>query len=123
MPKRTFWLITGAAVGAGSSLWMEHRVRRTVREAAARLQPDALVAEVGRSAKQVAVATGDRVKDAVATGRVEMRRHEDQLWSELAERGIEVPSSPAGAAGATGAAGAAGAAGAGAAKSTPHLDN
>ena len=68
MPKRTFWLITGAAVGAGSSLWVERRVRRTVQEAAARLQPDALVAEVGRSARQAAEVAGARMRDAVSVG-------------------------------------------------------
>jgi len=91
VPKRTFWLITGAAVGAGSSLWVERRVRRTVQEAAARLQPDALVAEVGRSAKQAAGLAGDRMRDAVAVGRDEMRLHEQQLWEELAARGVELP--------------------------------
>ncbi|MGP8006156.1 MAG: hypothetical protein ACLP2J_03865 [Acidimicrobiales bacterium] len=91
MPKRTFWLITGAAVGAGSSLWVERRVRRTVQEAAARLQPDALVAEVGRTARQAAEVASDRVRDAMAVGRVEMRQHEERLWQELAERGVEPP--------------------------------
>jgi hypothetical protein len=43
MPKRTFWLVTGVAIGAGSTLWAERKVRRAVQEAAARLQPDALV--------------------------------------------------------------------------------
>ena len=33
MPRRTFWLVTGAAIGAGSSLWVERRVRRTLRSA------------------------------------------------------------------------------------------
>ena len=88
MPKRTFWLITGAAVGAGSSLWVERRVRRTVHEAAARLQPDALVAEVGRSARMAAEAAGDRFRDAVAAGRDEMHQHEEQLWADLAARGV-----------------------------------
>ncbi len=92
MPKRTFWMITGVAVGAGSSLWVERRVRRTVQEAAARLQPDALVAEVGRSARQAAGAAGDRMRDAVSFGRDEMRVHEQQLWEDLAARGIEPPS-------------------------------
>lgn len=105
MPKRTFWLFTGAVAGAGSSIWIERRVRRTVKEAAARLQPDTLVLEVGRSAARVAEATGDRVRDAVAEGRSEMRRHEERLWAELAERGMAIdtmsslatgaPSSPA----------------------------
>ena len=58
VPKRTFWLVAGAAIGAGSTLWAERKVRRTVQEAAARLQPDALVVEVGRSARQVAGSAG-----------------------------------------------------------------
>lgn len=87
MPKRTFWLVTGAAIGAGSSLWVERRVRRTVQQAAARLQPDALVVEVGRSARQAAGSAGDRVRDAVVSGRDEMQRREEELWAELAAQG------------------------------------
>ena len=30
MPKRTFWLVTGAMVGAGSTLWAERRIRTAV---------------------------------------------------------------------------------------------
>ncbi len=88
MPKRTFWLATGVALGAGSSLWVERRVRRTVQEAAARLQPDALVVEVGRSARQVAGSAGHRVRDAVASGRDEMQRREEELWADLAAQGV-----------------------------------
>jgi hypothetical protein len=87
VPKRTFWLVTGAALGAGSSLWAERRVRRTVQQAAARLQPDALVVEVGRSARQVAGSAGDRVRDAVVSGRDEMLRREEELWADLATQG------------------------------------
>ncbi len=88
MPKRTFWLVTGAALGAGSSLWAERRVRRTVQQAAARLQPDALVVEVGRTARQVAGSAGGRVRDAVASGRDEMQRREEELWADLAAQGV-----------------------------------
>ena len=88
MPKRTFWLVTGAALGAGSSLWAERRVRRTVQQAAARLQPDALVVEVGRSARQVAGGAGDRLRDALSSGREEMMRREEELWSDLAAQGV-----------------------------------
>jgi hypothetical protein len=87
VPKRTFWLVTGAAIGAGSSLWAERRVRRTVQQAAARLQPDALVVEVGRSARQVAGSAGGRVRDAVVSGRDEMLRREEELWADLAAEG------------------------------------
>ena len=87
MPKRTFWLATGVAVGAGSTLWAERKVRRTLQQAAARLQPDAIVVEVGRSARQVAGSAGDRVRDAVWSGRDEMQRREEELWAELAAQG------------------------------------
>jgi hypothetical protein len=98
VPKRTFWLVTGAAIGAGSSLWAERRVRRTVQQAAARLQPDALVVEVGRSARQAAGGAGDRLRDALTSGREEMMRREEELWSGLAAQGVTtdlgIPAAP-----------------------------
>ncbi len=84
MPKRTFWLVAGAAIGTGSTLWAERKIRRTAQEMAARLQPDALVVEVGRSARQVAGSAQGRVRDAVSSGRHEMKRREDELWAGLA---------------------------------------
>jgi hypothetical protein len=95
MPKRTFWLVTGAAIGAGSSLWAERKVRRTVRVATRRLQPDALVVEMGRTARQAAGSAGGRVRDAMSSGRDEMQRREEELWAELASQGEDV-SPPAG---------------------------
>ncbi len=94
MPKRIFWLTAGAAIGAGSSLWAERKVRRSVQQAAARLQPDALVVEVGRSARQVAGTAGDRVRRAVSSGRDEMQRREEELWAELAAQGVETGPAP-----------------------------
>ncbi len=93
MPRRTFWLATGAALGVGSTLWAERKVRRSVQQAAARLQPDALVAEVGRTARQAAGSAGWRVREAVASGRDEMLRREEELWSELArpDAAVEAP--------------------------------
>lgn len=87
MPKRTVWMVTGIVVGAGSSLWAERRVRRTFHQAAARMQPDALAAEVGRAAQHAAVTAGERLRSALDAGRDEMHRHEEALWAELAERG------------------------------------
>jgi hypothetical protein len=113
MPRRTFWLVTGAALGAGSSLWVERRVRRTLHQATARLQPDALVVEVGRSARQVAGSAGERWRGAFSSGRDEMLRREEELWAELASQGVEpapwsetgtvVPRRPAGVRGPDGA--------------------
>jgi hypothetical protein len=90
MPRRTVWLVAGVAIGAGSSLWMEHKVRRTVNEAAARLAPDALVTEVGRSAREAATSAGERVRTAFSSGRTEMQRREEELWADLARRGTPV---------------------------------
>jgi hypothetical protein len=95
MPKRIFWLTAGVAIGAGSSLWAERKVRRSVQQAAARLQPDALVVEVGRSARQVAGTAGERVRLAVSSGRDEMQRREEELWAELAAQGVETALPPA----------------------------
>ena len=90
MPKRTIWLTAGVALGAGSTLWAERRVRRTIEQAAAKLAPDALVAEVGRTARHVAESTGHRFRDAYSEGRNEMQRREEQLWSDLAKRGVAI---------------------------------
>ncbi len=83
MPRRSVWLMTGVVAGAASSLYAERKLRRTVEAASARLQPDALVAEVGRTARQAAVSTGGRLREAVASGREEKRRRELELWAEL----------------------------------------
>jgi hypothetical protein len=83
VPRRTFWLAAGVAVGATSTLWAERKVKRTVQETAARLQPDAFLMEVSRSARQAAGSAGDRVRDAVSSGREEMKRREEELWAEL----------------------------------------
>ena len=91
MPKRTFWLTAGVALGAGSTLWAERRVRRTIEETAAKLAPDALVAEVGRTARHVAESTGDRLREAYSAGRDQMHRREEELWSDLSNRGVPLP--------------------------------
>jgi hypothetical protein len=83
MARRTVWLVTGVVAGAASSLYAERKLRRTVEAASARLQPDALAAEVGRSARQAVASTGDRLRDAMAQGREEKRRREVELWAGL----------------------------------------
>ncbi len=84
MARRAVWLVTGAVAGAASTLYAERKLRRTVEAAAARLAPEALVTEVGRTARQAALSTGGRVRDAVAAGRNEMRRREVEIWAGLA---------------------------------------
>jgi len=81
--RRSVWLVTGVVAGAASSLYAERKLRRTVEAASARLQPDALAAEVGRTARNAVTSTGDRVRDAVASGRQEKRRREAELWADL----------------------------------------
>ncbi len=83
MPRRTVWLVTGVVAGAASSLYAERKLRRTLEAAQARMQPDALVVEVGRTARLAAASTGERVREAVATARLEKRRREGELWAEL----------------------------------------
>ncbi len=85
MPRRTVWLVTGVVAGAASSLYAERKLRRTLEAAQARLQPDALAVEVGRTARQAVSSTGDRVREAVVTARQEKRRRESELWTELEE--------------------------------------
>lgn len=87
MARRSVWLVTGVVAGAASSLYAERKLRRTVEAASARLQPDALAAEVGRSARQAVASTSDRLRDAVASGREEKRRREGELWAELHREG------------------------------------
>jgi len=94
MPRRTLWLATGILTGAATSLYAEHKLRRTLDAASARLQPDALVTEVGRSARHAARSTGVRLRAAVATGRVEMHRREVELWADLSASGAAAPSEP-----------------------------
>ncbi len=82
--------MAGVAVGTGSTLWAERKVRQTWEQAAARLQPDAIVVEVGRSARQAAGSAGGRLREAVTSGRSEMLRREEELWAELASQaGVE----------------------------------
>jgi hypothetical protein len=93
MARRSVWLVTGVVAGAASSLYAERKLRRTLEAAQARLQPDALAVEVGRTARQAASNTGVRLREAVATARVEKRRRETELWTELQD-GREDPAAP-----------------------------
>ena len=95
MPRRTLWLATGILTGAASSLYAERKIRRTLDAASARLQPDALVTEVGRTARRAARGTGSRLRAAVATGRTEMQRREEELWADLSASGAPAPSTSA----------------------------
>ncbi|MDA8294728.1 MAG: hypothetical protein M0040_10310 [Actinomycetota bacterium] len=87
MPRRSAWLAVGVVLGAGSSLWAERALRRTVQRTAAAVQPDAVVRQVGRAARDAAEAAGARVAEAVDAGRQAMHRREDELWAGLSAAG------------------------------------
>ena len=83
MARRTVWLATGVIAGAASSLYAERKLKRTIEAAAVRLAPDALAGQVTRTAREAAKSTGGRVRAAVATGRTEMQRREEEIWAGL----------------------------------------
>ena len=64
MPKRTKWLATGVAIGAGGSLWAQ----RKAKSAAARYGPLGLLG-----------AAAGRLRGALAEGRSAMREREAEL--------------------------------------------
>ena len=64
MLKRVRWLLAGAAVGFGGSVWLQ----RKVRTAAERLRPSG-----------VAGAAAARARDALEEGRTAMRDREAEL--------------------------------------------
>ena len=73
--RRATWLVAGAALGAGGTLWAQIRLRRLVGQ----LAPDQVVDR----AQRALVGTGDRVRLAVAAGRDAAVRHEADLWAAL----------------------------------------
>ena len=101
MPRRTVWLVTGAVAGAASSLYAERKLKRTIEAASAHLQPEALVSEVGRTARRAASRTGGRLREAMATGRSTMQQREQELWADLAASGAVATPDGARAAGPT----------------------
>lgn len=76
--KRLFWLLTGAALGLASSLWVARRARQAV----ARLAPDRLAGTASEKVRRL----GAEVREAAAEGRSAMREREAELRSELQPR-------------------------------------
>ncbi|HXX91475.1 MAG TPA: hypothetical protein VEI83_14745 [Acidimicrobiales bacterium] len=77
--RRTLWLGTGAALGAGGTLWARRRIERL----ATRLRPGSLAGEVSAGVGRSRRALTDRVHHAVESGRIQARRREDELWRDL----------------------------------------
>lgn len=77
--KRPLWLATGTALGVAGTLWVEQRVRRRLRRAAAILSPSI---EASRAVDSLRGAQ-DRARAAIEAGRSERRRREAELRSLL----------------------------------------
>jgi len=75
IPKRAFWAGTGYAAGAATSIWAVRKVKRV----AARYTPSAVVLR----ARDGAIDTGRRFRDALAEGRDAARRREAELRAAL----------------------------------------
>ena len=75
MARRLRWFATGAAVGLGSSVWVQRRVKRAV----ARLAPD----HVSRGLAGAARRFGGDLRAAAVEGRQAMRDHEAALRTGL----------------------------------------
>ncbi len=77
--RRTWWLATGAALGAGGTLWVQRQVRARLEAARQRLTPGGLAAGARDSVQQAA----DRVRSAVEAGRQARTQREEELWAGL----------------------------------------
>jgi hypothetical protein len=88
MFKRLFWLMLGATLGFGSSLWITRAVKRTLH----RLSPP----QVSESVLNTVKRTARDAKAAVAEGRDAMRQREASLRAELAQsaRGARLAPAP-----------------------------
>jgi hypothetical protein len=73
----------GAALGAGASVWARRRVELVAERMRTQNVRTNVIAIANRGAKRGA----QRVRSAVAAGRDDARRREDQLWQELEVRG------------------------------------
>jgi len=74
--KRLFWLMVGAGLGFGTSLW----VARFVRAALAQYSPERVSGNLAASLRQL----GSDVRAAVGEGREAMRKREAELRGEVA---------------------------------------
>ena len=83
MFKRARWLVTGAGIGFGASVWLQRKVKRT----AARYAPQRVTNELTRTVKGI---TGD-VRAAVQEGRDAMREREAALRGANGSNGSTTP--------------------------------
>ena len=83
--KRVFWMSTGYALGLGSSLWVQRRVRRTVERYAPEQLRQQLVDRT-RDLTDRARQTVIDLREAATEGRAAMRESEIELNAEFGRR-------------------------------------
>jgi hypothetical protein len=83
MFKRARWLVTGAGIGFGTSLWLQRKVKQT----AARYSPQRFSGELTKTVKGI---SGD-VRAAVIEGRDAMREREAALRGSNGSNGSTTP--------------------------------
>jgi hypothetical protein len=81
--KRLRWTLLGALAGAGGSIWVGRRVRRTV----GRYVPE----QLRNDARQWLTGAGDDLRAAIEEGRAAMRDREAELHARFADRLIAEP--------------------------------
>jgi hypothetical protein len=76
------WLVAGAALGAGGTLWARRRLERLSR----RVRPTAVAGELVSMVDRTRRGAADKVRDAVDTGRAQAQRRQDDLLRDLRRR-------------------------------------
>ncbi len=82
MIRRPMWLVAGAALGAGGTVWARRRLERLSR----RVRPTAVAGELVSMVDRTRRGAADRVRDAVDTGRAQAQRRQDDLRRDLRHR-------------------------------------
>ena len=77
--RRPLWLVAGAALGAGGTVWTRRRLEQLSR----RVRPASVAGDVASMVGRTRRGTADRVRDAVDAGRAGARRREDDLWRDF----------------------------------------
>jgi hypothetical protein len=76
------WLVAGAALGAGGTVWARRRLERLSR----RVRPTAVAGELVSMVDRTRRGATDKVRDAVDTGRAQAQRRQDDLLRDLHHR-------------------------------------
>lgn len=82
MMRRPMWLLAGAALGAGGTLWTRRRLERL----AQRVKPSTVAGDVASLVDRRRRLAAWRVRDALEAGRAGAHRRELDLRRELTAR-------------------------------------